>query len=529
MIPFSVDNLTTVAPMLVVIAVAMIVLMLDLGLARDRKGPLVGVSIAGLLVTGIPIMNLWGKGMTAFGGTIIADDFSLMFQVILIIVAGLSILLSQKYIEQKDINFGEYYALLLFATSGAMLMATSRELISIFVGLEVLSISLYILSGFARTEPRSEESAMKYLLLGSFASAFLLYGIALIYGGTGMFNANYGPAEVDAATAALQHVGTTRLDVLVNPLITNPAGLSSPIVVAGFAFLLIGLGFKAAIVPFHSWTPDVYEGAPTSVTAFMSAGAKAGAFAALIRVVSAFLQVEDIFLPILQVLAILTIFVGNAVAVQQSNIKRMLAYSSIAHAGYILVGLLAQNDTGRTGILFYVLAYTFMNLGAFGVLIMLARRGDELNNIADLRGLYKRQPWAAAAMALFMLSLAGIPPTAGFMGKMFLFMGAVEAHLYAVAVLGVVFSVIGVFYYLGVIRSMFFDEPVREFPDNLFNFSPAAGVAVAICALCTLVFGILPNTLYDSAKNGAVSLKIPAPAAPPAVAVTAQNPPAPIQ
>ena len=492
--------------MLIVILTAMVVLMVDLALPRDRKSPLVGLSILGLLVAAGSAVSLWRQGVTGFGGAVVADDFSLMFQLILIVVAGLSILLSEKYIQEKGINFGEYYALLLFSTSGAMLMATSRELITIFVGLEVLSIALYILSGFARTEPRSEESAMKYFLLGSFSSAFFLYGIALIYGGTGILNAGYGPLGVPPAIAALQHVGTTRLDVLIDPSITNPAAFSSPIVIAGFALLLIGLGFKAALVPFHSWTPDVYEGAPTSVTAFMSAGAKAGAFAVLVRVASSFLQVNDYFEPVLVVLAVLTMFVGNAVAVLQTNIKRMLAYSSIAHAGYILVGLLAQNEKGHAGILFYVLAYTFMNLGAFGVLIMLARRGDEIVRIEDLRGLAKRNPGAAALMALFMLSLGGIPPTAGFMGKVFLFIGAVQAHMIALAVFGVLASVIGAFYYLRVIWSMFFEEPSREYPSNLFGYSPLAGIAVVICAIATLVFGIMPSGLYDATSVGARSL-----------------------
>jgi len=522
---FPLSNLTSVAPMLIVILFAMIVLMVDLVLPKDRKSPLVGISIIGLLFAAGVAAYLWGKGVTGFGGTVVADDFSLMFQLILIVVAALSILLSERYIQEKGINFGEYYALLLFSTSGAMLMATSQELITIFVGLEVLSIALYILSGFARTEPRSEESAMKYFLLGSFSSAFFLYGIALIYGGTGVMNAAYAPDGVPAALAAYQHVGTTRLDLLVNTQVTNPDAFSSPIVIAGFAMLLIGLGFKAALVPFHSWTPDVYEGAPTSVTAFMSAGAKAGAFAVLVRVAASFLQVNEYFETALVVLAVLTMFVGNAVAVLQTNIKRMLAYSSIAHAGYILVGLLAQNEEGHAGILFYVLAYTFMNLGAFGILILLSRRGDEIVRIEDLRGLAKKNPGIAALMALFMLSLGGIPPTAGFMGKVFLFLGAVHANLIGLAVFGVLASVIGAFYYLRVIWSMFFDEPSREYPANWRSFSPLATVAVAICAIATLVFGIMPSGLYDATVVGAKSLPqtqsavAPQPAAAPVAAL----------
>jgi len=514
-LPVTSTDLLAVSPLLIVILTAMVVLMVDLALPRDRKSACIPVSLAGLVIAGFFCWSLWSQGgasvMTAFNGTVVADDFALAFQAILIVVAALSIMLSQKYIEQKGINHGEYYALLLFSTSGAMLMATSRELITIFIGLEVLSIALYILSGFARTEARSEESAMKYFLLGSFSSAFFLYGIALVYGGT----------------------GTTRLDTLTTVPI---AALTSSYAVAGFALLLIGLSFKAAIVPFHSWTPDVYEGAPTSVTAFMSAGAKCGAFAALVRVAIVLLPLSSIFHDVFWVLAVLTMVTGNFVAIVQTNIKRMLAYSSIAHAGYILVGLLAGSSAAaaadpniRTeayaGILFYILAYTFMNLGAFGVLILLARRGDELNNIEDLQGLAQSQPWAAALMALFMFSLAGVPPAAGFFGKFYVFIAAVHAHQYGLAVIGLVASVVGAAYYLKIVYTMYFQAAKREYPANIWRFSLGATVALAISAVATLFFGVLPSGLYKTAVVGSRSLQAPS-------AVTAQNAvpsPAPVE
>jgi NADH-quinone oxidoreductase subunit N len=514
-VPVTSADLLAVAPLLIVILTAMVVLMVDLALPRDRKSGCVVVSLVGLVLAAISCAYLWlgntSSSLTAFNGTVVADDFALAFQAILIVVAALSILLSEKYIQQKGINHGEYYALLLFSTSGAMLMATSRELITIFIGLEVLSIALYILSGFARTEARSEESAMKYFLLGSFSSAFFLYGIALVYGGT----------------------GTTRLDTLT----TVPyASLTSSYAVAGFALLLIGLGFKAAIVPFHSWTPDVYEGAPTSVTAFMSAGAKCGAFAALVRVAIVLLPLSSIFHDVFWVLAILTMVVGNFVAIVQTNIKRMLAYSSIAHAGYILVGLLAGSSAAaaadpsiRTeayaGILFYILAYTFMNLGAFGILILLARRGDELNNIEDLQGLAQSQPWAAALMALFMFSLAGVPPAAGFFGKFYVFIAAVHAHQYSLAVIGLVASVVGAAYYLKIVYTMYFQPAQREYPANIWRFSPGATAALVISAFATLFFGVLPAGLYKTAVVGSRSLQTP-------LSVTAQNEapsPAPVE
>ncbi len=499
-LPVTSADIMAVSPMLIVIVTAMLVLMVDLALPRDRKSWCVIVSLAGLVVAGFACAFLWDKSgaslTTGFNGTVVADDFALAFQGILIVVAALSVMLSVKYIEQKGINYGEYYALLLFSTSGAMLMATSRELITIFIGLEVLSIALYILSGFARTEARSEESAMKYFLLGSFSSAFFLYGIALVYGGT----------------------GTTRLDTLT----TVPmASLTSSYAVAGFALLLIGLAFKAAIVPFHSWTPDVYEGAPTSVTAFMSAGAKCGAFAALVRVAIVLLPLSSIFHDVLWVLAILTMVIGNFVAIVQTNIKRMLAYSSIAHAGYILVGLLAGssgaalvNPSIRTeayaGILFYILAYTFMNLGAFGVLILLARRGDELNNIEDLQGLAQSQPWAAALMALFMFSLAGVPPAAGFFGKFYVFIAAVHAQQYSLAVIGLVASVVGAAYYLKIVYTMYFQPARRQYPAGIWGFSPGASAALIISAIATLAFGVLPSGLYKASVVGSRSLQAPA-------------------
>ena len=517
-------DLLTVAPLLIIVFTAMAVLMVDLTLPRDRKGWCVGVSLGGIVLAAFACGMLWNSDNHGFAGTVIADNFALMFQFILLIVAGLAIMLSERYIQQKGINYGEYYALMLFSTSGAMLMATSRELITIFIGLEVLSIALYVLSGFARTEARSEESAMKYFLLGAFSSGFFLYGIALVYGGT----------------------GTTRLDVL--PTVGNLA-LMAPYTVAGFGLLIVGLGFKAAIVPFHAWTPDVYEGAPTSVTAFMSAGAKCGAFAALIRVSIVLLPLSAVFQDVFWVLALLTMVVGNVVAIVQTNIKRMLAYSSIAHAGYILVGLLAASSSyARThpelnipsqayaGILFYMMAYTFMNLGAFGVLILMARRGQELNTIEDLQGLGTAQPLAAALMALFMFSLAGVPPAAGFFGKYFVFIAAVQAHLYVLAIVGLVVSVVGAAYYLKIIYTMWFQPAKRTFPVHIWRYSPGVDIALLIAAVCTLLYGVLPNLLYKTATSGGNSLQGPTSAVgiaatpvPSASSTPASSTPAPIE
>jgi NADH-quinone oxidoreductase subunit N len=450
----------------------MVVLMVDLFLPKDKKTLLVALGLIGTAVSAALVAVDWGHNYAGFAGTLTADQFALLFQFILLIVTALGILLSERYIQQKGINYGEYYALMLFSASGAMLMAASKELLLTFVGLEILSIALYILSGFARTEERSEEAAVKYFLLGAFSSGFFLYGIALIYGGT----------------------GTTLLSAM------TPDKLSNPYSVAGVGLLLVGLCFKAAIVPFHSWTPDVYQGAPTSVTAFMSAGAKLGAFSALIRVLVVFLPVGVVWHDIVWVLAAATMIVGNVVAVLQTDVKRMLAYSSIAHAGYILVGVLAGNAAGQSAVLFYMLVYTFMNLGAFGILILLGRTGKEYNSVRDLQGLAKTHPAAAAMMAIFMFSLAGIPPAAGFLGKFMLFSAAISAHLYGLAALGLLASVVGVFYYLMIVFRMYAYPAEREI--GAFAKAPLASFAVGFCAVATMLLFFLAEPVINIFKQG---------------------------
>jgi NADH-quinone oxidoreductase subunit N len=465
----------TVAPFLAIVITGMAVLMLDLFLPKDKKVPVVYLSLLGVVVSILLVLNDWDQNYSGFAGTLVADQFALLFQLVLLIVTGLGVLLSEKYIQQKGINHGEYYALLLFSASGAMLMAASKELLLTFVGLEILSIALYILSGFARTEERSEEAAIKYFLLGAFSSGFFLYGIAMIYGGT----------------------GTTLLSDM------TPERLSNGYSVVGVGLLLVGLCFKAAIVPFHSWTPDVYQGAPTSVTAFMSAGAKVGAFSALIRVLVVFLPVSAVWHDVVWVLAAATMIVGNVVAVLQTDVKRMLAYSSIAHAGYILVGVLAGNADGQQAVLFYMLVYTFMNLGAFGVLILLSKTGREYTSVRDLQGLAKSHPAAAVMMAIFMFSLAGIPPAAGFIGKVLLFRAAIEAHLFGLATLGLLASVVGVFYYLMIVVRMFMRPAERDF--GQIAKAPLANFAVTVCAVVTLLLLFFSGPVITAFKNSDVA------------------------
>src|SRR5437588_3183219 len=344
------------------------------------------------------------------------DRFGNVMQLLLVISCGLCIAFSENYLREKRIAFGEFYPLVLWSTSGAMLMATSRNLLVIFLGLEVLSIALYVMAGMSRSEEKSEESALKYFLLGAFASGFLLYGIAFLYGASGSLRID----DIAATWASADPFARTLL-------------------VFGISLILVGLSFKSAFVPFHQWTPDVYQGAPTNVTAFMAAGSKVAAIAALYRVLDASGVMADYWLPGMTVIAVLTMTVGNLIALMQKDVKRILGYSSIAHAGYILVAVLAHaksvSNQGSVGLIgfgttaYYLLAYAVMTIGAFAVISLSAKDGRERTTLDDLHGLYKRDPFAAGALVVFMASLIGVPPTAGFIGKLFIFSDALQAHL----------------------------------------------------------------------------------------------------
>jgi NADH-quinone oxidoreductase subunit N len=380
------------------------------------------------------------------------------------------------------IEFGEYYALILFATLGMMLMAAGVHLITIFLGLETMSISIYILAGMMREDKRSVEAALKYFLLGAFATGFLLYGIALIYGATGSL-----------------HLKDIAAYIASKNLLRNPMLLMS------LVFLTIGFGFKIASVPFHMWTPDVYEGAPTSVTAFMATGVKAAAFSALVRV---FFSALPAFRPdwtsIMWVICVATMTVGNIVAISQTNIKRMLAYSSIAHAGYILVAFVAGNDLGTSSILFYLMAYAFMNIGAFAVVILLGKKGEENTLINDYAGIGFKYPLLAASMTIFLLSMAGIPPLGGFMAKFYVFSAAVKSKFYWLAILGVLNSAVSVYYYLRVTVLMYFRESEREITG--LQFSPASVVALILAMIGTLYMGIFPANVLSLAQRSIAGL-----------------------
>lgn len=482
-------SLSAILPVLIVMVTGMGVILVDSCVpAWRQKGWLTpALSLIGLLGAMVKSLSALQEPTTTleFNGAILNDTFSLVCYEILLVTGALAVLLATTYLKNRDLNLGEYYGLVLFATSGAMLMAAANDLIVLFVALEILSVALYVLTGFARTERRSEEAALKYFLLGAFAAGFLLFGIALIYGGS----------------STTTQAGTTQLNTLL-AVLRQPHLAISPMLVTGIALLLVGLGFKAALVPFHMWTPDVYEGAPTSVTAFMAACAKIGAFAAILRIAGALAPISNYWMPALQILAVLTMFGGNILAVTQTNVKRMLAYSSIAHAGYLAVAVCVATSESMeaqalaySAIAYYLLAYTLMTMGAFGVLIWLSRRGQEHETLEDLKGLARMDPAAAYLMLIFMLSLGGIPPTMGFLGKWLIFNAAVSAGLSKLAIALALASVISIYYYLKVVWMMCFQEP--EPGDEIQHaYSPfGVQVSVFVTAALSLILGIIPNLL----------------------------------
>jgi len=472
-------NFSIIMPEVILAAFGILVLLIGVFSSSKDEGKdhLGYISLFGVILALIFSVPLFGKVQYGFSGMVVADNFAVFFKMVFGIVCLLTMLISVGYTRQQGIGMGEYYALVLFSTVGMMLMAAGTNLLTIFLGLETMSISVYVLAGIMRKDPKSVESAMKYFIMGAFATGFFLYGVALIYGSTGSFHLNEIASYISAGGS------TSR----------------SPLLIIGIALLTIGFGFKIAAVPFHMWTPDVYEGAPTSITAFMATGVKAAAFAGLIRVFySALGAFQPDWTAIMWLLSVATMTLGNIVAISQSNIKRMLAYSSIAHAGYILVAFTAGNDLGTSSILFYLLAYAFMNIGAFTVVILLGKTGEENTLIADYAGIGFRYPLLAAAMTIFMLSMAGIPPLAGFMGKFYIFSAAVKAKFYWLAIIGVLNSAVSVYYYLRVTVLMYFRETEREITD--LAFSPAAIVGVVIAVAGVVYLGIFPSTILTLAR-----------------------------
>ena len=476
-------DLYLIAPEIIITAFGFLVLLLDVFLPKKENKSYLGViSLIGIILAGVLTVTQMGSMKSGFEGMFVSDGFALFFKVTFLIIAFLTVLISIGYAKREGIAFGEYYALIHFSTLGMMLMAAGTHLITIFLGLETMSISIYVLAGMMRENRRSVEAALKYFLLGAFATGFLLYGIALIYGATGSLYLKDVAAYIAAKNL-----------------------LRSPMLLMSLVFLTIGFGFKIASVPFHMWTPDVYEGAPTSITAFMATGVKAAAFSALVRVFfSALPGFRPDWTSIMWLIAVATMTVGNIVAISQTNIKRMLAYSSIAHAGYILVAFVAGNQLGTSGILFYLLAYAFMNIGAFTCVILLGKKGEENTLINDYAGIGFKYPLLAASMTIFLLSMAGIPPLGGFMAKFYVFAAAVKSKFYWLAILGVLNSAVSVYYYLRVTVLMYFRESDREITG--LQFSPASVFALVIAVIGTLYMGIFPANVLSLAQRSIAGL-----------------------
>lgn len=470
--------LAVIRPELFLALFALIVMTIDM-FSDDKpelKEIIPWVSLAGIVVAALASMFSWISDVTiaapSFQGAAVADNFAVGVSLVVLTAAGLSILLSREYMPQVNRQTGEYYALLLLCTIGMMLMGKVSDLITVFLALEIFSIALYIMSGLNRSSPRSTEAAMKYFLLGAFASAFFVYGAALIYGAT----------------------GTTQYNGIAASLAAGSAELS--LLVPGIALLLVGFGFKVSLVPFHMWTPDVYQGAPTPVTAFMSVGTKAAAFAAFIRIVFMALPTQvELLSWALAGLALLTMTLGNFAALRQLSMKRMLAYSSIAHAGYVLVGLVPGTRESASNAMFYLFVYAFMNIGAFAVVILLENKGEQDASQNRFTGLAKRQPFMALAMAIFMFSLAGIPPLAGFWGKFLLFRGAVQAGWIMLPILGLLTSALSLVYYLGVVKAMYMEEPLAliDASESERMLWPSLSIGVAIAAIAVIIIGIFPG------------------------------------
>jgi NADH-quinone oxidoreductase subunit N len=465
---------TAILPELILALLACLLFAMEPFVPREKKRLLGYFSLGALAISALSLIPLWGVNISAFNGMIALDHYSFFFKVVSLAISTVVIMISFRYIEIERINLGEYYGLILFATVGMMLMPSATDLLSFYLTLELMSMSFYVLTAFMRKDPKSIEAGIKYFLTGVFTSGIILYGIAFLYGFS----------------------GTTNLKAIQAFLSTQDLG-SSPTLTMALILLIAGFGFKIAAVPFHMWAPDVYEGSPTSITAFLSAGSKAATFAAMLRVFMTGLGFSyGTWWQLLWIVAVLTMTLGNVVALVQTNIKRLLAYSSIAHAGYILMGLIAASKTGLAGILIYIVGYAVMTLGAFTMIILLCRKNMRGDQISDFRGLARTHPTVAAAFVLFALSLIGIPPTAGFVGKLFLFNAAIQGGFYWLAIIGVINSAISLYYYFKVVMVMYMQEPLDTMP---LSFSTPLTVALWVMSFAILFLGLYPEPLIKAA------------------------------
>jgi len=480
----SFTDLTPIIPEIIVLLTAFTVLLVDLfALTKERSLTLAVTTIIGLLMAMLAETLLHGKDISGFYGTVVADDFSILFEFIYMSVAIVTVFVSRHYIEENDMNFGEYYVLLLTAVSGMMFMTSGLDLLVIFIGLEIMSISSYILVGMKRKVAKANEAALKYLLLGAFSTGFLLYGISLLYGAT----------------------GSTLLPTIITELQQN--GADNPLVIVGMALVVIAMSFKIAIVPFHMWTPDVYTGAPTPVTGFLSGAAKAAGFAVFIRVLMTGIPLDGAnWENLLWLLAVLTMTVGNVMALRQNEVKRMLAYSSIAHAGYVMVAVVVGSTSAISGVIFYSCAYALMGTGAFGILTI-RDAGRIPKTYDDLAGYGKRNPLLALLMTLFIFSLVGLPLTGGFIGKLQIFSAALQEGWIWLTVIGILNSALSVYYYLRVVMFMYMREgalpegTVLTGKTSGFAFAGLIGTAVAV-----LYLGVFPDQILELASLSILAL-----------------------
>lgn len=471
-------DLGQIAPLAALTAFLLFAIVTDLALPKSRRGDAVAmVAATGYVLSLATAVYRWNfaDGGPAYRGFATGDKFALFFEILFAILGVLTVAVSHSYLRRRGMLEGEFHILIIAAVIGMMVLGSATSLVSIFLGLELLSISLYIVCGFARGERRSQEAAAKYLLVGGFASAFVLYGMALIYGGA----------------------GTTLIPDIATRLQASSSG--NPLILLGIVLMGVGFAFKVSAAPFHMWTPDVYQGAPIPVTAFMSVGTKAAAFAMIVRVFAGGLpHLAPEWQALLAFVAATSMIVGNLMAIAQSSLKRLLAYSGVAQAGYVLIGVIAGGQNGLAAVLFYLFVYMFMNFGAFAVVTQLAGADGDRDRLSDLDGLYRRSPLMAILMTVFMLSLAGFPPFVGFFGKLFLFTAGVSAGYTWLVVLAVLMSVVSVYYYVRVLIPVW-SSSTRA--DRLIS-SPSSTMAIVLSGVVSLVLGLYPTTLLIASQLG---------------------------
>lgn len=477
------DEYLRILPEIVLVLTGIIIMLLEAMRGPKDNPPFHALTLAGIVAAFAGCFA--STTGPAFHDMLMVDGFATFFRVIVLIVGGLTALMSLSYLDREKADKGEFYGLLLFSLSGQTLMCASNELIMIFIGIEISSIASYIMAGFMRDDKRNNEAALKYFLLGSFATAFLLYGVAWIYGIT----------------------GTTNLEGIRQALVNNLPSIPMPAVGAACALMFVGFAFKVSAAPFQVWAPDVYQGAPAPVSAFLSAGPKAAAFAVLLRTfMTAFSPISNRWEPIVWGCALLSMLVGNFAALTQTNIKRMLAYSSIAHAGYVMIAVASHSEIGIAAAMFYLAAYAFMNVGAFAIVTQFSSKGERYVNISDLAGLGKRQPLSAAMLTIFLLSLIGVPLTGGFMGKFYIFKAALDSDLIWLTILGLLNSAVAAYYYLRIMVVMYFNEPGEN---TALAEAPSAGMTAVLVgsALGTLVLGVVPNFILNLATKSAAMFR----------------------